>query len=300
MLEVVITGTGFPRPDPNRAGPGVLVRDASAKVQIDAGRATVMRLAAEGVRSADLDVLLLTHHHSDHVMGVVDIAMSRWMESGQRVMDSLPVAYPDGPLRTFLDRAFVPWQDDIEVRVGHSGTDAVPAFEQLPFTASHEPGAVGSWGDLHVSSILVRHEPVLPAVAYRVENDHGAVVVSGDTVVCDEVCTLAQDAQVLVHSGLSHQAVAGLPYEWVKDYHADSVGIGAMAKRAGIKVLLLTHLIPPPNDPGLRQQFIDDVRGGGFEGEIVVCDDLDRVEIIDGAPRIVLHSGQTTEGGDRA
>ena len=41
--------------------------------------------------------------------------------------------------------------------------------------------------------------------------------------------------------------------------------------------LMLTHLIPAPQTPEDEQAFIDEVREGGYEGEIMVCKDLDTV-----------------------
>ena len=42
--DVIITGTGFPVPDPKRAGPGVLIRVGDLNLQFDAGRSTVRRI----------------------------------------------------------------------------------------------------------------------------------------------------------------------------------------------------------------------------------------------------------------
>ena len=42
----------------------------------------------------------------------------------------------------------------------------------------------------------------------------------------------------------------------------------------GVPTLILTHLIPVPKTDADKQLFIDDVRNGGYEGEIIVADDL--------------------------
>ena len=38
--------------------------------------------------------------------------------------------------------------------------------------------------------------------------------------------------------------------------------------------LVLTHLIPAPTSEDERQLFIDEVRAGGYDGDLVVADDL--------------------------
>ena len=76
--EVVLTGTGYPRPHPERAGPGVLVRAGGIALQFDAGRGTAMRLSAQQVSCRDLSAVFVTHHHSDHLVDLVDLALTRW------------------------------------------------------------------------------------------------------------------------------------------------------------------------------------------------------------------------------
>ena len=74
---VVLTGTGMPHAQPGRAGPGVMVRHGELVLQFDAGRATVLRLVEAGVRPGDVDAVFITHHHSDHLTGLVDLVFTR-------------------------------------------------------------------------------------------------------------------------------------------------------------------------------------------------------------------------------
>ena len=55
--------------------------------------------------------------------------------------------------------------------------------------------------------------------------------------------------------------------------------IGSQAAELGVGTLVLTHLIPEPQTPEQVQAFVDDVRGGGFEGELIVAHDLDAVTL---------------------
>ena len=60
--SVTITGSGTPIPSPDRAGPGVLVQCGDVNLQFDAGRSTLMRLAAMGVWPGQLNGVFVTHH----------------------------------------------------------------------------------------------------------------------------------------------------------------------------------------------------------------------------------------------
>ena len=100
------------------------------------------------------------------------------------------------------------------------------------------------------------------AVAYRVETPDGAVVISGDTRVCQEVEDLAAGADVLVHEACRTSAlapvIAGTTFETIFSYHADTVALGGLAERAGVGHLVLTHLIPPPDAPEQADGFAQD------------------------------------------
>jgi ribonuclease Z len=284
--EVILTGTGIPNPAPGRAGAGTLVRCGATVLQFDAGRGTVMRLADAGLHPFDVTALLLTHVHSDHVEGVPDLAMTRWIEDQFFHCGPLVVVAPAGPPARFVERMFDPFEDDIALRVGHVQDDP-PSVDLRPFEAAAEPVEV--WrtadGSVRVSAVLVHHEPVEPAVAYRVETPDGAVVISGDTRACDEVEALSAGADVLVHEACRASAlagsVAGTPLEAVFSYHADSIAVGTLAERAGVGHLMLTHLIPQPASDEDGAAYEADVRAGGYRGTVTVGTDLARA-IVDG------------------
>jgi len=276
--EVVITGTGVPHLAPGRAGPGVLVRHGETALQFDAGRATALRLCEAGTQPQALSALFITHHHSDHLTGLVDVIFARWLQTHDRHVP-LPIVAPSGPATRFLERMLDPWQDDIDVRIEHAGHPHRPDPVVTAFEASAGPVEVWRQGDVRVLACTVHHEPVVPAVAYRVETPDGAVVISGDTIACEEVQKLAQGADVLVHEAfrraLIAPAIERMPHlATIAAYHADTAEIGPLATKAGVRTLVLTHLIPAPTNEKQKQGFADDVRAGGYDGELIVADDL--------------------------
>lgn len=272
--RVVLTGTGVPVPDPERAGAGTLVELDGVRLQVDAGRGTVMRLAGAMTPPQSIDVVLLTHHHSDHLTGLDDLVLTRWI-GGAHVTT---IVAPEGPTSRFAAGILDPWQDDIAVRVAHADHDGPPAVDVVTFTAGPSPIEVWRSGDVAVTAVSVHHEPVLPAVAYRIDGSSGSVVVSGDTQVCAEVEALAEGADVLVHEVRLRsfaEAVVGTHYEAIAAYHADAVDLGAAAQRAGVGHLVLTHFIPPPAEG--YEPFVEEVRSGGFTGDLVAGPDLTTV-----------------------
>jgi ribonuclease Z len=282
---VTLTGTGVPHPSPGRAGPGVLVRHGEIVLQFDAGRATVLRLAEAGVAAHELDAVFVTHVHSDHLVDLADLVMTRWIQGTLHPAGPLPIVAVEGASTRFASVMLDPFADDIAVRVEHV-QERPPELDIRPFVLPTSPIEV--WrsddGSVAVEAVGVHHEPVREAVAYRVTTPAGVVVISGDTRVCAEVRDLANGADVLVHEACRVSAMApltaGTPFEEIFDYHADTVALGQMAEAAGVGHLVLTHLIPAPTDPAGEQSFADDVREGGYTGPLTVGHDLFTVELV--------------------
>jgi ribonuclease Z len=143
-------------------------------------------------------------------------------------------------------------------------------------------GLIEVWrhGDVVVKAGQVRHEPVQGAVGYRIETPDGIVAITGDTLVCDEVAELADGADVVVYEAMRFSMIDDdAPNAFVKDYHADTAAIGKQAAALETPTLILTHLIPPPRNDAEEQAFADDVRSGGYDGNLIVARDLTSVTL---------------------
>ena len=282
--EVILTGTGVPHARPGCAGAGTLIRCGDVALQFDAGRSTVMRLMEAGTAPHELTAVFLTHVHSDHLVGLPDLVMTRWTHGRLEQHGPLVVVAPAGGATRFVERMLEPYDEDIALRIEHVGGEPI-SIDTRPFAVPVEPCSV--WtnddGTIRVLAVAVHHEPVPEAVAYRIETPDGVVVVSGDTRVCEEVESLARGADVLVHEACRTTAlspyIAGTTLETIFSYHADTVPLGAMAARAGVPHVVLTHLIPPIDKPGDADSFADDLRAGGYEGTITVGTDLTSVTL---------------------
>lgn len=278
---VTITGTGNPRPSARRAGPGVLLRYDGVAVQVDAGRATTQRLAAVGVDATDLDAVLVTHHHSDHLTGLTDLLLSRWIIDRGDEAPALPIVAPAGPAAALIEGLLDPWGEELQTRRRHAGRTTAPAWHLVPFDPPGEVTTVFACGPVRIAARSVRHDPLRPAVGYRIETPDAVVAISGDTIVCPEVAELARGADVLVYEAMRFDEVRRWPASshFIMDYHADTTAIGAQAAALGVPVLVLTHLIPPPETPEELGKFAADIRTAGYDGELIVADDLATVSV---------------------
>jgi ribonuclease Z len=119
-----------------------------------------------------------------------------------------------------------------------------------------------AWQDdlLTVTAFTVEHDPIEPAVGYRIDYRGRSVVISGDSNAVDSLFEAAAGADLLLHDALSRSLldpmieaaeanqVPILPtiMRDVIDYHADSLTLEEPARAAGIKQLAYYHLVPVP------------------------------------------------------
>jgi ribonuclease Z len=106
------------------------------------------------------------------------------------------------------------------------------------------------------------------------------VVCAGDTVPCPGLDRLVDGADVYVQTVVREDLIRaiGLPrLVDVCDYHSTVEQAAQTAARAGVRTLVLTHMVPAPG-PDDEQGWVE-LAAAHFDGEIVVARDLTRIEV---------------------
>jgi ribonuclease BN (tRNA processing enzyme) len=154
-----------------------------------------------------------------------------------------------------------------------------------PSPAGMQPLRVYEDGNVRVTATLVNHFPIVPAFAFRFDTADGSVVFSGDTAPNDNLVALARHAEVLVHEVIDPAWVDILfppPTTPVQDAlkhhlltaHTTIDDVGKVAERAGVKTLVLTHIVPG-NAPTAH---LAQARRN-FSGRFVIGQDLMRIGV---------------------
>lgn len=281
-LRVLICGSSSPLADPNRAKACVAVIAGGKTYIVDTGQGSWNTLALRHFPGQTVAAVLLTHFHSDHIGDLGEFNLQTWA-AGRPA--PLPVYGPEGVARVVAGFSEA-YALDEGYRVAHHGPDMlsptlwpmVPHTLGLPadgaMTTAFEDGA------LKVSVFAVHHNPVEPAVGYRFDYKGRSVVISGDTAKDARIVAAARGADVLVHEAQSQRMVKrlmeltaemGLPryskvFHDIPSYHTDPLEAAALANEAGVPLLLLDHLTPPPPNAFAERVFLrgmKDVRPNG-------------------------------------
>jgi ribonuclease BN (tRNA processing enzyme) len=136
--------------------------------------------------------------------------------------------------------------------------------------------------NMRVTAALVKHPPVTPAFGYRFDGRDRSIVISGDTAPSDNVIDLAQGADVLIHDAYYPPAVDRLVSkvpnatnlkQSIVSHHTTAEDAGRIASAAKVKLLVLSHLVPP-DDPEVSDQMWIEAARKHFQGSVVVGKDL--------------------------
>ena len=208
MRAVTVLGSGNTYHEDGRGHAAFAIeRDDGRLALVDAGATTLLRLREHGFAPADLDIVLLTHFHGDHTLGVPALLIElRTFGARARPLTFAGPAGTAGVVRALVDAAF-------------PGFD--PGFE-LRFVTLREGGEIDLDG-LRLEPVAVTHRP--ESLGYRVRDGRGnSIAFSGDCRFDDRLIRLVDGADVAF-------VEVGLPGPPVPD--VDHVSVDEMLARAG-------------------------------------------------------------------
>lgn len=275
--RLILLGTGGgPRPRKANSAPAqVIVANDTAYV-IDCGNGVARQLAFADVPLAQLRHVFITHHHSDHNADYGNLIWLAWAAGLRTRVDT----WGPPPLEKMTKLFFEMNGYDIDTRVADEGR--VPLIPLVHVHELSQGGPVMQDENVKVTAAIVHHPPVVPAFAYRFDAVDRSIVISGDTTPSDNLIKLAQGADVLVHDALYvpgvDRLVARVPNaatlkQSIMSHHTTAENAGRVAQEAGVKMLVLSHLIPA-DDPAVTDQMWIDAARVHFRGLVIVGKDL--------------------------
>ncbi len=215
-----------------------------------------------------------------------------------------PVIHDENPsagTRDLVESVIAGMSADLNIRVRSEGVPDIRQFFQahdiaVPAGVVKDPNTEPAppmdpfpvWQDerVKVSAILVPHGLVYPNFAYRFDTQAGSVVFSGDTAVSENLIKLARGADILVHEAIDpawvDHIVGAKPWDarqqalarQLLEAHTTPQQVGEVATRAGVKTLVLSHLVPgdAPAEHWLQARQT-------FQGPVVLGQDLLRLPL---------------------
>ena len=293
---VTLGSKGGPAIRPGGPSPtSSLLRLGGRTVVVDCGLGVSRGLVEAGVSLKELDLVFITHLHSDHVLelgGLLHTAWTTGLDHEVRVF---------GPPGTghYWSRFAQAMEFDIEIRIADEGR---PDIRELVRIEEFAEGTVFEEDGLRVSALRVDHPPVTDCFALRFDHAGGSVVFSADTAFFPPLADFARDADVLVHEAMLAGGVDRLVArtgngarlkEHLLASHSFAAEAGRIAADAGVGRLVLNHLIPA-DDPAITPAHWEKAVRETWVGPLTIARDGLLVEFGMAAPE----SDEAAAGGN--
>jgi ribonuclease BN (tRNA processing enzyme) len=223
-------GTGPAIPEPGNDTASYLI---NGHVQVDCGWCATPRMMALGLDPLAVDLLIFTHLHQDHYMGLVHLLYHRCMR-GRRADGSYAPLTIAGPAEDVWRVVELAWQFIQAERF----FPQAPRPKVVPLV----PGVAWEVGELRLQAAAALH-PV-PALCLRLADLRtGAQLgLSGDTAYDPALAAFFRGVSILVHEA-SHGART-VPRERNYALHSGAVEAARVARDAGARQLYLVHAAP--------------------------------------------------------
>lgn len=228
----------------------MLVRTGGAVLLLDSGAGTMRRLLEAGVTIDKITHIFYSHLHPDHTGELVPFLFA----------SKYPAIYKRRkPFTIIAGRGFVRFYDKLRTAYG-TWIEPAPGLMEIVELQTEGRDHLDC-GLFDVDSLPVDHTET--SLGYRITDSRGcSVVYSGDTDLCDNLVELSRGADVLI-------CESALPDELKVSGHLTPSLAGDIARRAGVKKLILTHFYPECDRVDATAQCRKT-----YDGPLVLAEDL--------------------------
>lgn len=300
MLRVTFLGTGGSLPTRNRNPSAVMVNREGELILFDCGEGTQQQMMRAKTGMMSLSSIFISHFHADHFLGIPGLIQTMSFMGRKEPL----VIYGPTHTREFTElfRALGYFNLKYEIRGVELKPGDLVEGDGYVIRALETEHSIPSLGYVLIEDMrpgrfnreraielgvppgplfakLHRGEPVeVEGITVRPEEVVGeprpgrTIVYTGDTRPCEAVLEASRNADLLIHDG----SFADEMGDWAEEsMHSTAGEVAALAKEAGVRQLVLTHISSRYSDD--VEPIVKDSKKI-FEN-VIVAEDLMEIEV---------------------
>ncbi len=284
-INIMVVGTGNPMGQ-GRAQSSVAVFVGGQFLLFDAGDNAQSTMESLNVPVEELDAVFLTHFHGDHIADLGEVISRSYILQRE---NELTIYGPTGT-KQIVEAFNTAYEFDYNYRTAHHGEELMPSdlygATAIEFDAEINDAVIYEKDGVKVTAFKGEHPPVEPNFGYTIEYMGKKVVVSGDTLITENLKEQSMNADLLVcdvmnyevtekmengNAEIGNEVMQALLHD-IREYHPDVADIGKLATECNIENLALYHFSPPPsNDFLMNSWYVNPIKeyynGNIFTGE---------------------------------
>jgi ribonuclease BN (tRNA processing enzyme) len=252
-MKITVVGSGTVVPRLERRQSCIVARAGGQTLVFDLGSGAVRGMLASSIDPFTVDRIFFTHFHPDHTVDVVPLLFAINHGAPEKRARPLYLSGPEPFLRF--------WGSVMEAWGEWMAGDHATLLSELPQRCPSPIELAGC----RLSWAQVEHRR--ESIAYRLDAEGGAFVYTGDTEYSRSLVGLARGADTLLIE-------CSFPDETPVPGHLTPSGVARIAREAGVRRVVLTHIYPAADELDLVTEV-----ERGFEGEILVAEDGTELEV---------------------
>ncbi|WP_135610802.1 ribonuclease Z [Methanococcoides sp. AM1] len=300
MLLVTFLGTGGSLPTKNRNPSAIMVNRDGELIMFDCGEGAQQQMMRAKTGMMNLSSIFVTHFHADHILGIPGLVQTmsfqgrtdpltiygpEWVEEFVKLLSALGYYKLKFEIKAVkMERGDVVKRDGYSVvalQTDHNVRSIGYALVEDPRPGKFDRKKAMEFGvpigplfsklhkgeDVEVDGRVISSEDVVGK-----SRPGRTIVYSGDTRPCRDILEASENADLLIHDG----TLADEKLEWAKEAKHSTAGeAAALAKKAGVKKLVLTHI---------SSRYSDDVSpllkdATAIFGDVIIAEDLMSIEV---------------------
>lgn len=257
---VILGSKGGPAIRPGGPSPtSSLLEIGGRRIVVDCGLGVSRGLVEAGMALPDLDLVLITHLHSDHVLELGPLLHTAWTAGLKTPVRVFGPAGTKAVWTGFIASLLY----DIDLRIADEGR---PDIRDLVSITEFGEGCVLDEDGLLIEALRVDHPPVTECYALRVRHAGRTIVFSADTAYFPPLSEFARDADILIHEAMHPDGVDRLVArtgngDRLKAHlmasHTLAADVGRIATQANVDHLVLNHLVPADDSAITEAHWIE-------------------------------------------